>query len=276
MDQLIYQTGFGIISKQLMCNPNLSSNAKSLFAYFAAYAGNGDTAFPSVKLIMYHLNWSKDKFYKYRKELEEKGYLNIEQIKQKGMFSHNIYRLNAIPIGNTIKSPCPDFPDTVKPDTVKPDTENQDTIINSINKNSINKNSIDIKKNKKETNFDKIINEYTSNSDLKETIYDFMRMRKTIKAPMTDRALKLLLTKLDGLEEKDAKKIEILNQSIENSWRGVFPINQTKTKSDNSISKNNANMQVKTRFHNINETFRNYSPDELEKLLLESQKGKFK
>lgn len=275
MDQLIYQTGFGIISKQLMCNPELSSEAKALFAYFAAYAGNGDTAFPSVKLIMYHLNWSKDKFYKYRKELEEKGYLNIEQIKQKGMFSHNIYRLNAIPIGNTKKSPCPDFPDTVKPDTEKPDTENQDTIINSTKKNSINKNSTDIKKKKKETNFDKIINDYTSNNDLKETIYDFMRMRKTIKAAMTDRALKILLTKLNGLAENDAKKIEILEQSISNSWRGVFPINQTKTNSDNSISKKNTNMQVKTRFHNINENFRNYSPDELEKLLKESQKGKF-
>ena len=33
--------------------------------------------------------------------------------------------------------------------------------------------------------------------------------------------------------------------------------------------------KIKTRFHNINETFRNYEPDELERLLIESQKGKF-
>ena len=143
------------------------------------------------------------------------------------------------------------------------------------NNTSFNNTSNNIKKRKKETNFDKIINDYTSNNDLKETIYDFMRMRKTIKAAMTDRALKILLTKLNGLAENDAKKIEILEQSISNSWRGVFPINQTKTNSDNSISKKNTNMQVKTRFHNINENFRNYSPDELEKLLKESQKGKF-
>ena len=275
MDQLIYQTGFGIISKQLMCNPNLSSNAKSLFAYLAAYAGNGDTAFPSVELILYHMDWSKTSFYKYRNELEEKGYLRVEQVKQKGKFSHNIYRLIAIPIENTDNSPCPKKWDTEKWDTKKSDTEIWDTNKNSIKINSINKNSLDIKKNKKETNFDKIINEYTSNNDLKETIRDFMRMRKTIKAAMTDRALKILLTKLNGLAENDAKKIEILEQSISNSWRGVFPINQTKTNSDNSISKKNTNMQVKTRFHNINENFRNYSPDELEKLLKESQKGKF-
>ena len=41
------------------------------------------------------------------------------------------------------------------------------------------------------------------------------------------------------------------------------------TKSNNDIPK------VKTRFHNINERFRNYPPDELEKLLREAQKGKF-
>lgn len=34
--------------------------------------------------------------------------------------------------------------------------------------------------------------------------------------------------------------------------------------------------QVKTRFHNINQTFSKYSPDELEKILQESQKDKFK
>ena len=32
---------------------------------------------------------------------------------------------------------------------------------------------------------------------------------------------------------------------------------------------------VKTRFHNINQTFNKYSSDELEKILQESQKGKF-
>lgn len=34
--------------------------------------------------------------------------------------------------------------------------------------------------------------------------------------------------------------------------------------------------QTKTRFHNINQTFTKYSPDELEKILQESQKDKFK
>ena len=49
-------------------------------------------------------------------------------------------------------------------------------------------------------------------------------------------------------------------------------------KNDYKVSINNAKCfipAVKTRFHNINQTFMNYSSDELEKLLQESQKGKF-
>ena len=49
----------------------------------------------------------------------------------------------------------------------------------------------------------------------------------------------------------------------------------------NKLSKTNSTSNkaiptVKTRFHNINQTFNKYSPDELEKILQESQKDKFK
>ena len=51
--------------------------------------------------------------------------------------------------------------------------------------------------------------------------------------------------------------------------------NQKRQEIKNNTSSKNTTPKVKTRFHNINETFRNYNPDELEKLLKESQKGKF-
>lgn len=51
--------------------------------------------------------------------------------------------------------------------------------------------------------------------------------------------------------------------------------NQKKQKRKTTTSNNSSAPKVKTRFHNINETFRDYNPDELEQLLRESQKGKF-
>ena len=49
-------------------------------------------------------------------------------------------------------------------------------------------------------------------------------------------------------------------------------------KNDYKLSINNAKCfkpQIKTRYHNINQTFKNYGDEELEKLLKESQIGKF-
>ena len=51
---------------------------------------------------------------------------------------------------------------------------------------------------------------------------------------------------------------------------------EKKTKAAKSKTKTEAKTQaVKTRFHNINERFRDYDPNELEKLLKQSQEGKF-
>lgn len=72
------------------------------------------------------------------------------------------------------------------------------------------------------------IESYTTNQDLKDAIYNFIKMRKSIKATLTDYALKLTLSKLDKLESTDAKKIEILERSIMSSWKGIFALDKDK------------------------------------------------
>jgi hypothetical protein len=49
-------------------------------------------------------------------------------------------------------------------------------------------------------------------------------MRKKIKKPMTERAEELLIKKLNDLSGNEKEQIAILNQSIMNSWLGVFPL----------------------------------------------------
>jgi hypothetical protein len=93
--------------------------------------------------------------------------------------------------------------------------------------NSNDKPNVNSKKERK-TSFDDAISTYTQNSELRTTIVDFIKMRKLIKAPMTDRALKGIFKELDKLGHSDAEKIAILEQSIERSWRGVFAISKPK------------------------------------------------
>ena len=59
---------------------------------------------------------------------------------------------------------------------------------------------------------------------LDEALNEFARMRNTMKAPLTEHAKKLLLTRLDKLAPDTETKVAMLNQSIENGWKGVYPI----------------------------------------------------
>lgn len=68
-------------------------------------------------------------------------------------------------------------------------------------------------------------------AELIEPLKAFEDMRKKIKAPLTDRALELMLKKLNQLSGGDIDtSIAILEQSIMNSWKGIFELKQEKRK----------------------------------------------
>jgi len=88
--------------------------------------------------------------------------------------------------------------------------------------------------------FSDLINEYTSDESLRISINDFIEMRKKNKKNMTDKALELMLEKLDRLADNEVDKKLILNQSIENCWQGIFPLkdnlNQRQPKQQSTTS----------------------------------------
>lgn len=65
--------------------------------------------------------------------------------------------------------------------------------------------------------------------NLIETLYEFEEMRKSIKKPMTDVARKRLIRELQKLAGENVQlMIKILDQSILNSWAGVYPLKANK------------------------------------------------
>ena len=70
------------------------------------------------------------------------------------------------------------------------------------------------------------LDSYTKNAELLEALDGFVEMRKKIKAPLTEHAFSLLLKKLDGMGNTDEEKAAIVNQSVMNSWKGLFPLKQ--------------------------------------------------
>ena len=57
------------------------------------------------------------------------------------------------------------------------------------------------------------------------TFYEFLDMRKKIKKPATEKAIKLLLSKLEKIKD-EAKAIEILEKSIVNNWQDVYGLKE--------------------------------------------------
>lgn len=92
---------------------------------------------------------------------------------------------------------------------------------------------------------------YSDVPELNEAIITFIDYRKSIKKPMSDRAITLLLGKLNKMSNSVQEQIEILNQSILNGWQGIFPL------------KNDSGTGKKASFQG-----RNYDFDELEKQIV--------
>lgn len=90
------------------------------------------------------------------------------------------------------------------------------------------------KERKKENNYDSIIDEMVSDENIKEALYEFLKMRKLIKKPMTDRALKQLINKLFSLATNKQEQLEILDNSIINNWSSIYPL---KKESNNSYKR---------------------------------------
>lgn len=69
-------------------------------------------------------------------------------------------------------------------------------------------------------------------AQLHDYLNDFVKMRKSIKAPLTARALKTVLKELERLSGGDIEtKMAILEQSIVRCWKTVYPLkNEQNTK----------------------------------------------
>ena len=105
---------------------------------------------------------------------------------------------------------------------------------------------------------------YAANEDLNNAILSFIDFRKKLKKPMTERAIELMINKLNEMSKDINVQIEIINQSILNGWQGIFPLKQEQSTYKPQPKKN--------RFNNFEQ--RKYDNAELERMLLNPQPQK--
>ena len=224
------------ITNELINYEGLKANSKILLLVLMTHRNREKGyAYPSQSTLIKKTGLSKNTLLKCLDELEKEGY--IKRFKEKGENNKYYIDISFInsKVGTSIKN---DTSSSIKNDTsssIKNDTRG------SIKINTLKVRDISNKKEKenKKSNIDKIIEAYTKNDLLVEAIRDFIKMRSTIKKPLTDRALKGILNKLDTFATNDLDKVEILENSIMNCWQGVFELKNKKVPTRVDTKNNN-------------------------------------
>ena len=227
------------IPKELYLDKNLNWTEKILLIEIDSLDGE-EGCFATNEHFANHLMVSKDRVSKIISKLNSKGYVTVELIYKKGSKQIDKRILHST-IGYRRR-----YLEAIGEDNYTPIGENYEdnnTLFNNTSNNTSNNKK---EKKKKTSGLDEIINNYTSNLELQETLQDFLKMRKAQKKVMTDRALKTLLNKLDTLATNDTEKIERLEESICNCWLTVYPKKQY-----NAPSNKNKKQEEQTEWHGV-------------------------
>lgn len=238
------KTDFTIISNTHFRDKNLSWKAKGLLSTILSLPEDWDYSLTGLTALSKD---GRDSCNAAIKELEKNGYLLRRQIRENGKIVDWEYIV--------FEKPVTDLPDTKKPHTEKPVTDfphlekphvgnpqqlstNKQSTNISITKELNIKEKESVNTKEKEKSIDDVIAE--QKEKLQEPLRGFVKMRKSIKKPITTHGLEILISKLRKLSGGHISVAEeIINQSIMNGWQGVFalkeePTTPTKKKSDGS------------------------------------------
>ena len=215
--------GFTVMSNYHFQDKEISLKAKGLLGLMLSLPSNWDY---SVNGLVAIVKENKAAVQTALKELEEHKYLKRTRVQDEtGRFDY-IYDIYEKPYD---KLPCTENQCTDIQCTEVQCTENQPQIntnkqnTNKQNTKELNTNEYKEKNIKKES-VNSVIAEYTENKDLQDALHGFVEMRTKARKPLTVRAMKLSLNKLNELALDDVTKIAIVNQSIVHSWLAFYKL----------------------------------------------------
>lgn len=210
--------GFTVMSNYHFQDKEISLKAKGLLGLMLSLPSNWDY---SVNGLVAIVKENKAAVQTALKELEEHKYLKRTRVQNEtGRFDY-IYDIYEKPYD---KLPCTENQCTDIQCTDIQCTENQPQInTNKQNTKELNTNEYKEKNNKKES-VNSVIAEYTENKDLQDALHGFVEMRNKARKPLTARAMKLSLNKLNELALDDVTKIDIVNQSIVHNWLTFYKL----------------------------------------------------
>ena len=224
---------YTIVDGRTVKDSNLSMDALGLLVRMLSMSDEWEF---SVKDLMARYGVGQSKLLRCLDELKTAGYLEMKQVKNEAghiaSYAWDVYEVSLNVQKPYVENPHVDNPHMEKPHVEKPrygkptcgktTCGKPDTLTNI---NITNNNITNIKGTNNKDDFEKLLQPLSPK--LKETFLEFIKMRKTIKAPMTAKALDLAIKKAEKLGEGDPDKMKaVIEQSIMNSWKGLFALKE--------------------------------------------------
>lgn len=213
---------YAIIPANVRYDKDLVPNAKLLYGEITALCNEKGYCWATNQYFAELYNVSDRTIKNWISQLTDKGYIQrsvkyregTEEIEQRKLF---------IGRENNFTTPGNYFPDPRENNFTPPGEKNFPVNNTSIN-NTFNNTNIYKEKNNKKESVNSVIAEYTENKDLQDALHGFVEMRNKARKPLTARAMKLSLNKLNELALDDVTKIAIVNQSIVHSWLTFYKL----------------------------------------------------
>ena len=191
---------FAVIPANVRYDKELKDKAKLLYGEIVALSDKNGYCFASNKYFADLYGISITTVSLLIKNLIEKGYVESEIIYKEGTkeILNRYLKIIKDPYLKNLKYP------------IKEKLKDNNTSINNTS-----------------NNIKEIQKKYFNDLELNNLFLEFLDLRKKLKCKNTDRAISLLINKLN--EYDDTTKIEMLNNAIMNSWKSVYPIKEFKT-----------------------------------------------
>ena len=219
---------YTVMSNQHLRNKDLSLKAKGLMSVILSLPDDWDYTLKGLSEICKE---GVDSIRAAIVELEKAGYIVRERVRNdKGQLIGVEYVIHE----KANESPVSETPISEEPKEEKPMLENpilDNPMLENptqLNTNILNTKELNTKeKRKKEERkrgYDEILSEIEP-KDLRDLYCEYIKMRKLIKSPMTDRALAMLINRVNTIEPDNIeRKKQMLETAIMNNWKNVYPI----------------------------------------------------
>ena len=220
---------FAVIDARVRYDDGLTPNAKLLYGEITALCNKKGCCWATNDYFAQLYKTSEKTISRWVKNLEEKGYIAT---------SVQTFRYN----DGTVKKVRYIFLDKNGFDHMDKNVQNHmdKNVQNHMDKNVTYNNTIynntenNIIERKKESSFEKVFEQKNVDGKLKEAFIELIKSRKLNKKNMTDKALELAINKVRKLESSEDRQVQVIYQSIENGWQGLFPLKEVPQQIDHT------------------------------------------